>query len=152
MKLSEALILRSDCQKRVEQLRQRLVRSANVQEGELPPEDPQSLMAELERTIAELQTLIQRINQTNSRTILREGVTVSDALAERDTLLLKRGVYESLVQAATYNNSRYSRSEIKTISTVDVAALQTQLDRLSRDCRELDTRIQEINWTTELLE
>lgn len=33
MKLAEALIKRADCQKRIEQLRQRLMRSAKVQEG-----------------------------------------------------------------------------------------------------------------------
>jgi hypothetical protein len=45
MKLAEALILRADSQKRVEQLRQRLTRAARVQEGENPPENPQELMA-----------------------------------------------------------------------------------------------------------
>ena len=37
MKLAEALIQRADCQKRIAQLRQRLTRSAKVQEGEQPP-------------------------------------------------------------------------------------------------------------------
>ena len=40
MKLSEALVLRADIQKRIEQLRERLKTSALVQEGERPPEDP----------------------------------------------------------------------------------------------------------------
>lgn len=44
MKLAEVLILRADCQKRIDQLRQRLLRSAKVQEGEQPPENPQQLL------------------------------------------------------------------------------------------------------------
>ncbi len=36
MKFAEALILRADRQKRIEQLRERLVSSAKVQEGEKP--------------------------------------------------------------------------------------------------------------------
>ena len=152
MKLSEALILRADCQKRIEQLRQRLVRSAQVQEGDQPPENPQALIAELEATVNELADLIKRINKTNSLTNLQEGITISDALAARDTLLLKRSVYDSLVNAAAVNQSRYSQAEIKSFSTVNIAELQAYMDRLSRDYRELDTRIQEANWNTDLLD
>jgi hypothetical protein len=152
MKLAEALILRADSQKRIEQLRQRLLRSAKVQEGETPPEQPQALIAELDATVNELTDLIKRINKTNSLTTLEEGMTISDALAQRDTLLLKRSVYNSLVEAAAYQQVRYGASEIKTFSTVNVAELQTQMDRLSRQCRELDTRIQESNWNTELID
>jgi len=47
MKLAEALILRADCQKRLAQLQQRLARSAVIQEGEAPPENPQVLIAEV---------------------------------------------------------------------------------------------------------
>ena len=45
MKLAEALVLRADVQKRIEQLRNRLRQSALVQEGETPPENPQELLA-----------------------------------------------------------------------------------------------------------
>lgn len=152
MKLSEALILRADCQKRIEQLRQRLVRSAKIQEGEQPPENPQALIAELETTLNELNDLIRRINKTNSLTNLEEGMTLSDALAQRDTLALKRSVYNSLVEAAAINPNRYSASEIKSFSTVNIAELQTQMDRLSRDYRELDTKIQAANWNTDLID
>jgi hypothetical protein len=152
MKLAEALILRADSQKRIEQLRQRLVRSAKVQEGETPPEQPQALIAELDATVNELADLIKRINKTNSLTTLEESMTLSDALAQRDTLMLKRSVYNSLVEAAAYQQVRYGASEIKTFSTVNVAELQTQMDQLSRQCRELDTRIQEFNWNTELMD
>ncbi len=55
MKLAEALILRADAQKRIQQLRERLNRSAKTQEGELPPEDPQELLAELERVVIGVQ-------------------------------------------------------------------------------------------------
>lgn len=152
MKLAEALILRADRQKKIEQLRQRLTRSAKVQEGETPPENPQTLIVELEATVNELEDLIKRINKTNSLTTLQDTTTISDALAQRDALLLKRSVYESLLNAAALNPNRYSQSEIKSVSTVNVAELQTQMDRLSRDCRELDTRIQESNWNTELMD
>lgn len=152
MKLAEALILRADCQKRIEQLRQRLIRSAKVQEGEQPPENPQALIAELEATLNELADLIKRINKTNSLTNLSDGITISDALAQRDTLLLKRSIYDSLVNAAAVTTNRYSQAEIKSFSTVNIAELQTQMDQLSRQIRELDTRIQAANWNIELMD
>ncbi|MBD2310365.1 DIP1984 family protein [Desertifilum sp. FACHB-1129] len=152
MKLAEALILRADCQKRVEQLRQRLAKSAQIQEGEMPPENPQTLLAELETAVSELTGLIQRINRTNSQTELEAGIIISDALARRDTLVLKRSVYESLMRAASHSQNRYSRTEIKVLSTVNVAEIQSQIDRMARDYRELDTQIQAANWNTELLD
>jgi chaperonin cofactor prefoldin len=152
MKLAEALILRADSQKRVEQLRQRLTRAARVQAGENPPENPQELMAELDQIINEITTLIKRINKTNAHTNLADNLTLADALANRDTLLLKRNVYNALVETAASRQDRYSLSEIKFVSTVNVALIQAQVDQLSRQYRELDTKIQEANWKTELLD
>lgn len=151
MKLAEALILRADCQKRIQQLQARLIRSAKVQEGERPPEDPQALLVELEATANELVDLIKKINKTNSQTMFEGETTISDALAQRDTLWLKRSVYDNLVQTAAVIQDRYGRSEIKIFSAVNVAELQAQVDRMSRDYRELDTQIQASNWTTELI-
>ena len=63
MKLAEALIRRADCQKRIAQLKGRLLTNAKVQEGDKPAETPQELIAELERVSAELFDLIKRINK-----------------------------------------------------------------------------------------
>jgi|SRR5947209_13435714 len=150
MKLAEALILRADCQKRFEQLKQRVVRSAKVQEGDEPPEKPQELLAELERLAAELTDLIKRINRTNSVTQYQADKTLSDALAERDVLVLQREAYSGLAQAASVTQDRYSKSEVKFKSTVNVPEIQKQVDALAKAYRERDARIQEINWQTEL--
>lgn len=152
MKLAEALILRADCNRRLEQLNQRLLRSAKVQEGDKPAEDPQEMLAELEQVTGQLQQLIQRINRTNSSTLLDEADTLSDALAVRDVLRLKQEIYQDLAQAAIVTQDRYSKSEVKFFSTVDVASIQRRADDLARQHRDLDTRIQEANWRTELLE
>ena len=152
MKLAEALILRADGQKRFEQLKQRVVRSAKVQEGDEPPEKPQELLAELERLATELVDLIQRINRTNAATEYAPGKTLSDALAERDVLVLRREAYSVLAQAAAVTQDRYSKSEVKFKSTVNVAEIQRQVDALAKAYRETDARIQEINWQTELSE
>ena len=61
MKLAQALINRADAQKRIQQLRERLMRSARIQEGEKPPENPQELLEELRRVLEEFTDLVQGI-------------------------------------------------------------------------------------------
>ena len=66
MKLAEALIMRSDCQKRIAQLKSRLLANARVQENEAPAERPEDLIKELELVSEQLVDLVKRINRTNS--------------------------------------------------------------------------------------
>ena len=154
MRLSEALIQRADTQKRIQQLHSRLKRSARIQEGEEVPEDPQELLTELAQLISVFNTLVAQINQTNSRTQFDSNRTLTEALAERDAILLHRQILEGVIQAATgADGSRMTRfSQIKSFSAVNVREVQAMIDTLSRRYRELDTRIQEINWATDLIE
>jgi hypothetical protein len=152
MKLAEALMLRADHQKRIEQLKQRLVRNAKVQEGESPAEDPAPLMEELNETTDGLLRLIQQINSTNAATEIEQGKTISDAIAERDVLRIRHTIYRDLAQAGTVTQDRLTKSEIKFKSTLNVADLQTQADEFAKRHRELDAKIQEANWLTDLRE
>lgn len=151
MKLAEALTLRADLQKRLEQLKQRLVKNARIQEGDTPEEDPAELIAELEKSARELAELIQRINRTNAASPFGAG-TLADALAERDVLKIRYNAYRELANAASTSQSRTTRSEIKFIATVSVAATQRAADDLAKDYRELDTRIQQTDWLTTLMD
>jgi hypothetical protein len=65
---------------------------------------------------------------------------------------MRRAAYAELAQAASVTQSRYTRTEVRYVSTVSVAELQKRADQLAREYRELDARIQELNWNTELLE
>ena len=150
MKLAEALVLRSDTKKRLEQLRARLASSALVQEGERPPEDPQVLLKELAAMIAEFERLIVAINRTNSNTGIPGFGTLTDALAKRDALDLEYSLLEGFLEAASNRVNRYSRTEIKLVSTVDVTPLRLQLDGIAKRRRDLDSLIQGTNWATEL--
>lgn len=152
MKLAEALIRRADCQKRFEQVKARLLANAKVQEGDAPAEAPAELLAELDRVANELLELIKRINKTNSATVFKDRETLSDALAQRDLLALRRAAYAELAQAASITQGRYMRSEVKFVSMVNVAEIQKSADELAKNYRELDARIQELNWQTELVE
>lgn len=150
MKLAEALSERADIQKRIQQLRSRLRRNALVQEGERPPEDPTALLEEYARLCGRYEELIRRTNLTNAATT-DGGETLTALLARRDALMERISGLNDFLQEASSTAARATRSEIVIRSTVDVSALQKQADELSKQLRELDVRIQGLNWTTELI-
>ena len=152
--IGEALNRRSDLQKRITQLEERLRASVLVQEGEEPPERPEELMSELDSLCGELELLIARINHTNAATTLSTGQTVTEALARRDVLALRASALRSAIRAATDRGlfGRYSRSEIRTVRQIRVGDLQALVDSRAKEQRELDDRLQEHNWTTPLIE
>ena len=151
MKLAEALILRADLQKRIDQLRVRLNNNAKVQENDEPSENPEELLNELDNNINQLKILIKQINKTNCVTV-SNGQTLADMIAERDTLTLKSNILRGFLNIAGQKVNLYSTTEIKIMSTVDVPALQKELDLLSKKIRETDTELQQANWLTELIE
>lgn len=150
MKLAEALIIRADHQKKFEQLKQRLLLNAKVQDDDEPAEDPAKLLKEIEEVSETLNELIRRINATNSVTRLTADMTISDAIARRDILQMKHALYRDLANSAVIKQDRYTKSEIKFRSTVNVAQLQKKADSMAKEHRELDSRIQEANWKTDL--
>lgn len=151
MKLAEALAERSACQKRIEEIKNRLDRSARIQEGEQPAEDPGELLAEADRIHARLLELISAINRTNSRTAFDTKRTISDAIAERDVMGKRRAFLSEVAGAANSRWDRYSKSELRYVVTLPVAQLRTEADQIARRYRELDLRIQEMNWNTEVI-
>lgn len=158
MKLAEALLLRADRKRTFEQLRGRAQAAARFQEGEEPPEDANVLLVEAEAVLNELETLIRRINNTNSATTLEDGRTVTAALAERDVLSLRFSLLSGLADAGAGTlqgriaGNRQMRSELRVLSAVPVGALRDQADVVARRHRELDALIQQANWNTDLLE
>lgn len=151
MKLAEALQERADLNRRIEQLRYRLNNNVLVQEGEKPLEDPAALLEELESSFTRLEWLIARINLTNCA-IKVEGRSLTELIARRDVLSLRAEAYRRLVEEASQNTHRATRTEIKILSAVDVPALQRQADDASHELRLLDNTLQATNWTADLME
>jgi hypothetical protein len=162
MKLAEALALRSDAQKRLAQLQSRAVACARYQEGEEPAENSPELLAQARAVTEEIESLIRRINRTNAATILDPGVTITDAIAQRDVLALRRKLVTAVADAGAGNGgdgddhvwamARQMRSELRQMTDVPVADLRREADDLARQYRELDVRIQAANWATELVD
>ena len=151
MKLAQALIERADLQRKLAQLAARLQQNAQYQEGEAPAEDPQELLADYRRSAAALTRLITAINRTNHDVTLADGTPMLTALAERDRLKAEHAMLGKVADAAMADQSRYSRSEIRTLAAVDIRALRREADDVAKRCRGLDIRIQQANWDNDLV-
>ena len=149
MKLAEALNQRADLQKRIAQLRERLSNNVKVQEGDQPAEKPEELFKELEGSLKQLKDLIVSINRTNQVSVW-EGKTLTELIAEKDILSMHIATLRATLDAANVRSDRYSRNEIKFVRTIDVNALQKRVDELSKELRELDSKLQQANWMTDL--
>jgi hypothetical protein len=156
MRLAEALMDRSDLQRRVEQLRSRIHASARYQEGEDPAEDAVELLAEADQAIERLAGLVTRINLTNTAAALDDGTPLTAALARRDALRTRHGLLTDAADAAsgrvsagTYTQ-RQMRSELRQISALPIREVRDRADDVARQLRELDARIQRANWEVEL--
>ena len=150
MKLAEALLLRSEYQKKIENLQTRILANIKVQENDSPHEKPQDLIGEAFDLTEQLCTLIKRINACNNIAMLPNGLTISEAIVERDMLMKKRSILTLTAAVAQDRDYRLTRSEVKMNVTVSVEETQKQIDAISQRFRELDTLIQGANWTTDI--
>ncbi|WP_452221210.1 DIP1984 family protein [Lacinutrix salivirga] len=146
MKLAEALLLRSDLMKKIEHLQNRIRPVLIVSDNKKPQEDPDKILAQLRIAIQDLEVLVVRINKTNNETIIKGEGSLMEALAKRDTLKMLSEKLRNIRFAAQVNNS--GESNLKT--TIDIKKLQIEMDQTGRKFREIDSKIQELNWLTEL--
>ena len=151
MKLAEALQERADLNRNIEQLKSRLENNVLVQEGETPAEAPETLKRKLDAAVARLSYLISRINLTNSRVEV-DGQTLTELIARKDALSLKIHVYRDVVCAGSQTSYRARNTEIKIKSAIVVADWQAEIDKMAKELRLLDNKLQENNWKTELIE
>ena len=150
MKLAEALLLRSEYTKKIENLQHRLLSNVKIQENDKPFENPQTLIKEIFQLNEDMYEIIKRINKCNASTKMDDGLTLDEAIARRNMLIKKRSTLSLVANKATERDHRFSHSEIKMNVTISIADMQKQIDELSKEYRELDTKIQTLNWTTEL--
>lgn len=150
MKLATALSERASLQIRLSEIQIRLNANAKVQEGDVPAENPVELIAEKDRILDELENLVTRINLTNSRTEC-DGITITELISKRDRMKKDVNIMRTFLNNASSKIDRYSKTEILIKSTVDIAEYQKKLDVISKELRQIDEKIQELNWTTELL-
>ena len=72
-------------------------------------------------------------------------------MAEKDVLTTRITILREAFDRASSGSDRYSRSEIKMVTTVDVKKLRKMVDDYSAKLRTLDVEIQALNFQTELI-
>jgi len=152
MKLAEALVTRADLQNKATQIKARMIQNIKVEEDEEPAEDISILFNQYDAVMKELESIIVRINKTNEATQLDNG-TLAGAIAKRDCLKAKISTYRELIDKASVLRERgYSRDEkVKYVRCVDITELRKQTDEFAKQYRELDIKMQGLNWTVDLL-
>ena len=150
MKIAEALLIRADVQKKLASLRDRIARSAVVQDGESPHEDPKKLLDEAFGVVKELESLVAKINAANLSATLPDGRTLMAAIAHRDALAAQHSLLQHAIASSHREPDRYSMSKIKWVAVLNVASLQRQTEDLAKSIRELNAAIQETNWKVEI--
>ena len=151
MKLAEALSIRADLQKKVAQLKERIKESAKVQEGDEPCDNVEELYKELDEALVQLEDLIYRINITNVQ-IVQDGDSLTRLIAKRDVLSMRVKALKEVVNYVADNDTRFGRNELKYVRTIDIKALRKEADTYAKQYRELDLKIQSLNWTVDLVD
>ncbi|NIU79517.1 MAG: hypothetical protein GWN71_40070 [Gammaproteobacteria bacterium] len=114
---------------------------------------PDRLLEEYRALAKEHEAIVRRINRTNpgARIEFRdEPMSLADAVIRRERLAREAALLRDLAHRATPKANRFLHTEVKHVPTIDIAGTIAEADRLSKEHRELDARIQRANWEVEL--
>ena len=151
MKLAQALIERKAIKTKMEEIKKRIYQNARIQEGDVSVESPFDLMDELDIEVQKYELIICKINETNNATKIDKNLSMMEAIIQKDMLHLKYLIYQNVADKAVAKGDRYSRREIKYLPNVDILKVREKINKVSKAYRELDMKIQECNWNTELI-
>ncbi len=147
MKLGEAVLLRADLLKKIEQIQHRIKPNLVVEESKEPQEDPVKMLAQLRNATQEYTALVIKITKTNYTTKVEKFDNVMNAIARKESMQLLLSRLKTIRQGSQITSS-YDEPR----ATLNINNLQSEIDKLEIDLREINSVIQEINWTTELEE
>lgn len=151
MKLAEALVLRADLQKKLENLKKRLANSVLKLDDIQVIEDPAILKLEADETIAILYSLIDRIYRTNQSVILPSGQSMVTVLAKRDELVERRKLLDYIINKSLPDSGLYFNERGKWQPAIDISAYQKQMNDIAMQIRRLNLGIQQTNWQVDLV-
>ena len=159
MKLAEALIKRIGLDKEINDISARLLQNAEIQAGEKPLESSESLIDILNEKVEQLENLVRRINNTNSKTKVDDIYSVSDLVTKKERYKRLFKIFRlSLNIAYSRFNGRHMRTrppamsnEVKTLLLLDTKIYEKHCSQSRNDLYDIEKKIHQINWATELL-
>ncbi len=152
MKLAELLLKRSDLQKRIATLRERIAKNAKIQEGSKAHESAEALLEQALAANRELHRVVVALHEANLAARLDDGRSLTAAVAQRDQLAAEHALLRAAVDAAVAEVDRYGSRELRWVSTLDVAALHRRADAAAEHLRDLNVEIQRVNWVYDVPE
>lgn len=151
MKLAEALVLRADLQKKLENLKKRLANSVRKLDDIQVIEDPAALKLEADESITVLYSLIDLIYRTNQSVILPSRQSMVTVLAKRDELVERRKLLDYIINKSLLDSGLYFNEHGKWQPAIDISAYQKQMDDIAMQIRRLNLDIQQTNWQVDLV-
>ena len=113
------------------------------------------LFEEYEQLNIELKELVSKISRANALAEI-DGELLSEVLARRQWLATKIDTYQGILTKAKKDyfgkeDSFYGRDRAKEgIRTVDLSSLEKTIDSLCQQMRQLDVKIQRLNWEVDI--
>ena len=162
MLLAEGLAARKDALTQIRTLQDRIATAAVHLEDEKPNEDARELQARLTQALDDFESLSVRINRTNNEAVVAfdgERLTLMQAVARREKLLMAHKARKSVADTIApvsdrygYHRKRTSKDDLRQVVTLDVKGERKAADDLAETVRRLDLAVQQVNWTTEMVE
>jgi len=150
MKLAALILEKSDIENKVSQLVTRINSCARIQEGDTAPEEPAELLEELNTVYKRLELVNNAITRANHSAKFSDNQPyLINALVARDVLAKKIGQLNSIVNSCG-TQQRFARNEIKFVTNIDVVSLRAEIDKLTKEKRDLNAKIQELNWIVDV--
>jgi hypothetical protein len=143
MKVAQALNLKKKLDKDAAALTA-LIQSIAVQTvgSPKPEKEPGELVDALLKASEEKAELVIKIQASNLKTQLPNGMTVADAIVRRNAIHATREHMVQLLEVRMYHREQ--------VVTLDLSKVRRICDDLSRRWRELDDLIQQSNWNTDI--
>lgn len=142
MKIAEAMVKRSDLKKRINRAASRVSNTAIIAAGD-DGSDHKAALAEWHSINNQIEQLSIKLMAANQKAKLENGMTISTALAKRDSLTRLVEFIESIRVSVPSRDSGYA-------SVYNVKAARLLLDQTTKERSELDMMLQKANWSNEL--
>jgi exonuclease VII small subunit len=146
------LIERAELQRHNIELVEYIKGNVRLPEDEEPTGIPYELFNRYDANMARLEELVRRINLTNASAKMKNGKSITEAMARRDCLSSMIRAYKEIYGWLTSHFLREFEGGGKYVRHANYAELRDKINHLSQEFRVLDTAIQALNWAVELSE
>lgn len=154
MNILEAITLKKDLEKRIENLGSRYVGNLTVLKGGKPHEDPNELLKEMDKSIIQLNDLCYRIDAADLYVKNSTGKTLIELVIERESLTTRLNVLRNALNEVTfgsYNDYGYnSRREVEFDVVVSIESISKLVDETEEQLRQVTSEIQKLDVKTEI--